>query len=83
MDEFSSAVLAKARKYVDTDQVRPDDTVPGVWWVKTYRVGVVAGTYGDDLWWTCTCRHGLNNPGQARCSHVAAVQAMREHGDSG
>lgn len=80
MGDFSTAVLAKARRYgAHPELVVQDPQFPSVWWVSSlrdpsrkYRVEV--GEYEETgPWSTCTCTHGLNQIGGSRCYHVAAV----------
>lgn len=79
-EEFSQAVLAKARRYARcSDRVRRDEEHADVWWVSgsaeyAYRVGLIS--QGEDCtpWVTCTCTYGTKvGAGACRCSHVAAV----------
>lgn len=55
--------------------MRQDKDHPEVWWVNSLHSEAVyrVQTY-EDGWITCTCVHGLNNPGQATCYHVQAVE---------
>lgn len=81
---FSDAVLAKARKLINTDKMKRDDTHRNVWWVssargdKTYRVqSDLNPETGRLSWLTCTCPHGLNTgAGTTHCYHAAAVLLM-------
>ena len=77
--EFSEGVIAKARRYLDAEKIQRDATAGGVFWVKgsaerLYRVHTDADPErGTATWIDCSCAHGLNNGGKARCSHAVAV----------
>lgn len=76
---FSEAVIDKARDYLVKDAVRRDRASAGVYWVagsakKPYMVSTDADPEARTASVaSCTCPHGKNNPGRARCSHVVAV----------
>lgn len=62
-----------------------DPDVPNVIWVQgsTARLYRVQHDATPDRrrvrWIACTCTHGMNNAGVARCSHaVAALLALRD-----
>lgn len=77
-EQFSVGTIEKAEKLVAKESaIRQDSQHSDVWWThslregvtKEYRVQVGPG----NTWVTCTCTHGLNHMGQARCYHAAAV----------
>lgn len=59
-----------------------DPVYPDVWWARSsrdndrrYRVQMffVTDEDGTHVMTGCTCAHGLNNMGHAKCYHVSAV----------
>jgi hypothetical protein len=82
--EFSADVLALAADVLRRGDahLRRDSQHAGLWWVVSlhnpniYRVQV---GYDDDgqsvVYITCTCTHGMNRGGDARCYHAAAALA--------
>jgi len=87
--EFAPSTLTKARKLITTapELITQDPQFPRVWWVgsirdpkKKYRVEV--GEFPDvGPWAMCTCTHGLNSVGRARCYHVAAMLMRTDRED--
>lgn len=80
MRDFSDSVLDSAHAALTGGRVTQDETVPTVWWVRSSSPSPDAATYRvqvDNLtaptWATCSCAHGLNHGGEARCHHVAAA----------
>ena len=80
-DEFSDAVHTKARRYVADGRVMQDAEHELVWWVngadpdRPYRVQVALGGPLEVAAVSCTCTHGQNNAGRARCAHALAALA--------
>lgn len=79
-DQFSDSVRAKAARYVREGRVMQDAEAPEVWWVegsepnRPYRVQVTLDG-ADVRGVVCTCAHGKNTPGRARCTHALAALA--------
>lgn len=76
--QFSREVQDKADKLLSMKgSVQQDSDFAGAWNVKSlrpevtkiYRVYVAE----DQSWATCTCVHGHNNQGRARCYHACSV----------
>lgn len=78
-DEFSSAVLSKAGKYLAEKRVSIDPSKGEVVWVRgsgehDYRVQVISRGAGQEPFVTCSCPYGTRGGGgECRCSHAAAV----------
>jgi len=73
--EFSPAVISKG-KTLPVDETQ----FVNVYWVqsssgdKSYRVQTDFNPKTRKVTWaSCTCRHGMNRGGRARCAHVVAV----------
>lgn len=77
----SDNVLEKAHRYRRKGLVVADPEADGVWWVtsehpphRDYRVQTDADPATMKATWvSCTCPHGANNGGLARCTHAVAV----------
>ena len=77
---FSDDVLLKAERLIETKRINQDPDHEELWFVKssrgdsTYRVQSDYDSKTNHLRYiSCTCPHGLNSGGSARCYHVAAV----------
>ena len=80
---FSPYVQKKAATAARS--IRADEVVPMSWWVASadgesdYYTKMGVYDFNNIPWASCTCTHGMNNQGQARCYHVAAaVEALRK-----
>lgn len=77
-EEFSPEVRDKALKVIEDDRIFASHYAD-TWWVtpsgggKRYRVQVIRVIEDPRLVLICTCPHGMNNGGEARCYHVAAA----------
>lgn len=70
--DFSDAVLAKARR-VPAEDIRPHDSDPTVWFVRSSRTGKEHRVSFVLDWTICTCENGDARVSTARCYHAAAA----------
>lgn len=70
--DFSEAVLEKARR-VPAEDIRPHETDPTVWFVRSSRTGAEHRVQFVESWALCTCRRGDVKVSQAGCYHQAAA----------
>lgn len=80
--DFSIEVLAKARR-VPAEDIRPHDSDPTVWFVKSSRTGAEHRVQFVESWALCTCRRGGVKISQAGCYHqAAAMLAARDEAET-